>query len=212
MVEKWCCRGPGKVQVPKKPSKLIGLIKSITKKKVTTREVKAERILNAQRINHAKVLIETGTYYGDMVLKQKNNFERIYTIELSKELFNGNKERLKGIKNVKQFLGDSPTELKKILNKVNESCVFWLDAHYSGVGTARLNKNTPIEEELDVIIAHIQKTNLNHIILIDDAYDFVGANEYPDLKELVVFLKRRLSDFNVIVKYDIIEIKKEMKK
>ena len=37
--------------------------------------------------HHLEVLIETGTFRGDMVWAQKDYFKRIYSIELSKDLY-----------------------------------------------------------------------------------------------------------------------------
>ncbi len=51
------------------------------------------------RTGHS-VLIETGTYLGDMVEAQKNNFKKNISIELSNELFKKAKHRFRRDKNV----------------------------------------------------------------------------------------------------------------
>ena len=47
-----------------------------------------------------KILIETGTYYGDMVEAMKNQFDRIYSIELSNKLFEEARKRFKSCRHI----------------------------------------------------------------------------------------------------------------
>ena len=51
-----------------------------------------------------RILVETGTYYGDMVEAMKSFFDRIYSIELSAELY----ERA-----TKRFYGNKKIEMEK---------------------------------------------------------------------------------------------------
>lgn len=48
--------------------------------------VKQELITEYKNKHHISVLIESGTYLGDMVWAQQDNFDKIYTIELSLSL------------------------------------------------------------------------------------------------------------------------------
>ena len=50
---------------------------------------------------HAEILVETGTYLGDMVEAQRNRFKKIYSIELSERLFKKAKKRFKAFPNIK---------------------------------------------------------------------------------------------------------------
>lgn len=79
-----------------------------------------------------KILVETGTYYGDMVVAMKADFDRIYSIELGQELYDGAIKRFKGVKNIEIIHGDSGSELIKIIEKIHQPALFWLDGHYSG--------------------------------------------------------------------------------
>ena len=47
-----------------------------------------------------KILVETGTYLGDMVEAQKKRFRKIYSIELGIDLFDKATKRFKNDKNV----------------------------------------------------------------------------------------------------------------
>lgn len=49
--------------------------------------VKQEAIRYYQKKSGYNVLVETGTYKGDMILAQKEHFRKIYSIELSAALF-----------------------------------------------------------------------------------------------------------------------------
>ena len=132
----------------------------------------------AEKGKHFDVLIETGTYNGDMVQAQLDNFKEIHSIELSDELYRRAIMKFDGIGHVHLYHGDSTHLLKTIIP--DEPCLFWLDAHWSGGNTAKGPKETPIVEELEVIMT----SGLPHGILIDDARCFGSYNDFPTLKEL----------------------------
>ena len=47
-----------------------------------------------------RVLVETGTFYGDTIAAMARNFDHIYSIELSQQLHEIAKARFSGIRNV----------------------------------------------------------------------------------------------------------------
>lgn len=146
-------------------------------------------------------LIETGTYMGDMVEAQKNNFKKIISIELGEDLYNDAKNRFKENKNILIVKGDSGNVLPSILSDLNEPAIFWLDGHYSAGITAKGEKDCPIFEELDAIF---QSKKLNHILLIDDARCFNGEVDYPTLEQLIEYVKGKNQNYQVEIKNDII--------
>src|SRR3990167_3220711 len=83
-----------------------------------------------------------------------------------------------------------PGKVKKVLREGlgRLQILFWLDAHYSGTGTARGRKDTPIARELKAILTHRVR---NHIIIIDDARLFNGQNSYPKLTWLRKLIKEK---------------------
>ena len=97
------------------------------------------------------VLVETGTFMGDMVEAQKKIFQKIFSIELEIDLANKAIKRFHNDKNVTIVQGDSGKVLPKILSDMNEPAIFWLDGHYSAGITAKGEKECPIFEELDAI-------------------------------------------------------------
>ena len=65
------------------------------------------------------ILIETGTYLGEMALASKRTFKKIYTIELDKELYRKAKNNCSKYDHIKLYQGDSAQVLPEILLKVN---------------------------------------------------------------------------------------------
>jgi len=150
-----------------------------------------------------KVLVETGTFYGDMVETMRPFFNQIFSIELSDSLYEMAKQRFIGVKNIEIIHGDSSKELKGILNRLDQPALFWLDGHYSAGDTAQGLKDTPIYEELTQIF---EAENHQHVIIIDDARCFGQDPAYPNIEELIEFVKSYRQEVDVIVKDDSIRI------
>ncbi|MFL5538543.1 MAG: hypothetical protein ACJ8J0_06095 [Longimicrobiaceae bacterium] len=138
--------------------------------------VKVSAIRHYARRHGTRVLVETGTNLGLMVVSQRNHFERIWSIELDPALHAAARERLKRFRHVTLLRGDSGVELAKVLAELDRPALFWLDAHWSGGVTARGAVDTPISQELAMVLAHPVR---GHVVLIDDAHEFVGENGYP---------------------------------
>ena len=132
----------------------------------------------------------------------------MYSIELSPELYERAEKKFSGHKHIALLKGDSSIILPEILNHIYESCLFWLDAHYSEGITARGKKETPILEELKHIFHHSVK---NHVILIDDARCFNGKNDYPSIKEVKELIANQYPDYVINIKDDIIRVHKNIK-
>jgi hypothetical protein len=149
------------------------------------------------------ILIETGTYLGDMVGSTQKFFNEIYSIELSNSLYERAKKRFSKLPHIHIVHGDSGKVLPNLLSSIQQHCLFWLDAHYSGGITAKGNCETSIIKELQCILNH---PILDHVILIDDARFFIGQNGYPSLDELRELISKKRRDWIVQVKWDIIRI------
>lgn len=128
--------------------------------------------------------VETGTLYGNTIWNQLKSFERLYSIELSEELYKKAVKRFEKANKVDILQGDSSVVLKEIVPLLGEPSLFWLDGHYSGTGTAKGEKDCPIIEELN----HILDSNLDHVLLIDDARCFTNEGKYKDYPT-IAFLK-----------------------
>lgn len=127
-----------------------------------------------------RVLVETGTNFGQTVSSAIGTFNTIYSIELDDALWQHASRRFAHRADVRLRRGDSARELSGILAELGEPALFWLDAHYSGDGTARGDRDSPIMQELASIAAHRIHA---HAILIDDARLFVGRDGYPTIEQ-----------------------------
>ena len=128
-----------------------------------------------------RVLVETGTYMGDMVAAMLDQFDRIYSIELSEELHQRARARFADEPRVTILQGDSAHVLPELLKGLDERCLFWLDGHYSSGVTALGEKETPVEQELRAILTH---PVTGHVVLIDDARQFVGTGDWPAISTI----------------------------
>jgi hypothetical protein len=137
-------------------------------------------IQDIARRSGMRVMVETGTNFGHTVAASLSSFEIIHTVELFDPLYENAQRRFARFPKVKLHHGDSAHELPLILAELREPALFWLDAHYSGDGTARAAIDTPIVQELQTISNHAVK---NHVILIDDARLFDGTNGYPTMDD-----------------------------
>jgi hypothetical protein len=126
----------------------------------------------AKRYNRRlpKVFIETGTFKGKTISQVADIFPIIHTFELNEKWHREAVRKFKEQKHINCHYGDSAEGLKKVLPKINEPVVFWLDAHYFGPETAFGIDEVPLLRELEVIAARRQRD----IIIIDDA-ELLGA-------------------------------------
>ena len=136
-----------------------------------------------------RVMVETGTYLGDMIDAVKGGFDRVYSIELGDELYERARRRFGNDPRVTILHGDSGEKILEILPTLTQPTLFWLDAHYTaGLGVSgRAALDTPVLAELSHIFTH--PLALQHVILIDDAHEFTGNNDYPPLHEVEALVK-----------------------
>jgi hypothetical protein len=158
--------------------------------------------------DHAKryritTLVETGTYLGDMVSACRGVFERIISIELDPDLHARAKQRFARNPSIELLLGDSGTILRDVLERQTSPCVFWLDAHYSAGLTAKGRVDSPILEELRLILKH---PVAGHVILIDDARAFGSDDAYPSLQALAQWVASLRPDLVFEVRDDIVRL------
>ena len=147
---------------------------------------------------------------GDTVEFFKNDFKEIYSIELAEDLATKAQNRFANDKHITIIHGDSGKVLKSLVATIHEPVLFWLDGHYSSeffvgdeyIKTAKGEKDTPVEEELRVIL----NSGVDHIILIDDARLFVGMNDYPTISNMKQLVKKCSDHYVVSVSNDIIYI------
>ena len=157
------------------------------------------------------VMLETGTYKGDMLVQEYDQFEYLASVEISTQLFKEAKERLVSFDKIHLYNGNSAEKLPQMItdaqNSVeNAKLIFWLDGHYSGGITGKAELDTPIVEEL----LSIKKSDVNSgVILIDDARCFTHKGDYadyPTIKSLRRIVHEQWENAAIQVKNDIIRI------
>jgi hypothetical protein len=149
-----------------------------------------------------RVLVETGTYYGDMVAAMLPHFDLIYSVELSDDLYKRAQRRFRRQERVRLIHGDSAVALALIVDELQQPALFWLDGHYSGGETAKGAFETPILAELEQVLAADQQ----HVIVIDDARLFGTDPAYPTIEELRTYVHERRENLDVTVDLDSIRV------
>lgn len=149
-----------------------------------------------------RVFVETGTYEGDMVASQLRTFATIHTIELDPILCGQARRRFVQQQHVHVHCGDSGELLPKLVSELGEPALFWLDAHYSGGITTRGELDTPIIKELRALL----ECPVEHVVLIDDAREFVGRGDYPPFEVVQSLVHELKPDYVCEIKNDIIKI------
>ena len=162
--------------------------------------VKVKTVLDAARDHGIDVLIETGTFEGEMVRKCRKAFRRIFTIELDPALAARARRRFAKDAGVTVLQGDSAERLPEVLRQLDGPAVLWLDGHYSGGITALGSKETPLLEELGALARHGRR---DHVILIDDAR-MLGSGDYPTLERLREALRAIHPEYRIEVRDDIV--------
>jgi hypothetical protein len=165
--------------------------------------IKQRTLLAYSKMYKLRVLVESGTYHGDMVEAMKHFFDRIYSIELDKDLYCKAKKRFRRASHIEIIHGDSGSVLKDVLGRVDQPGLFWLDSHYSGGETARAEKDTPIYEELNHILRNRDKP---HVIVIDDAHMFGTDPAYRTIEELKQYIYSIRSNVEIFIWDDSIRI------
>ncbi|NEU06810.1 hypothetical protein GZH53_00660 [Flavihumibacter sp. R14] len=165
--------------------------------------IKQEAINNIKKVTNYNLFIETGTYLGEMVESQLENFRTIYSIELGELLFRNAQAKFEKYPHVEILHGDSGEVLIELCDSLNEPAIYWLDGHYSEGITAKGNKDCPIFEELSAIF---NAKFFEHVILIDDARLFIGKDDYPTLTELTTYISENRPSSEILIQDDIIKV------
>jgi hypothetical protein len=149
-----------------------------------------------------RILIETGTYYGEMVAAMKSRFDRIDSIEMDSGLASRATKEFSGSPHIHIHHGDSKAVVPELLASFTEPALFWLDAGYYGWSGLQGDQQR-LGVELDAILRHpIQ----SHVILMDDARGLNGQNGSPTVAELTQRIESQFPGRKVEVAYDILRI------
>lgn len=145
-----------------------------------------DKIYKKYNLKKTNIYIETGCYLGRGITKPVgckcsgafcicnpknpnsmgvlNNYKTIYSIELVKKYYELNRKQFENYPHINIINGDSSLKLEELLLTINEPITVFLDAHWSGGDTGRLEEDSPLLKELDIL----KKREYDDIIIIDD--------------------------------------------
>lgn len=162
---------------------------------------KCGMLARLQKLYNCKYFVETGTYAGKTPAKLSKYFTHIWTIELDEKLFSIAKEKLTRYSNITCLHGNSQSILPNVVEKLDDNCLFWLDAHYSGSNTAIGEIAAPVIPELEAIA--LSKNN-THIIAIDDVSDFSTVENNVSLSNILQKIESINPNYKFYFDYDIL--------
>jgi hypothetical protein len=148
-----------------------------------------------------KTLVETGTYYGEMVAAMKSHFDRIYSIEYVPALAERATRKFARDEHIRIFCGDSRVVMPEVLALLKQPALFWLDAGYYGWVGMRTDDQR-LSVELEMILSHPYP----HTILLDDARGLTGQDGIPSVGDVKAYVESKFPQRTVEVKYDILRI------
>ncbi len=148
-----------------------------------------------------KTLVETGTYYGEMVAAMKSRFVRIYSMEFVPALAERAVRKFARDQHVRIFCGDSRVLMPEVLALLTSPALFWLDAGYYGWVGIRTNEQR-LSAELEMILSHPYP----HMILLDDARGLTGRDGIPSVGDVKDYVESKFPQRSVEVKFDIMRI------
>lgn len=148
-----------------------------------------------------KTLVETGTYYGEMVAAMRGHFDRIYSIEFVPELAERATRKFGSYPHIRIFCGDSRVVMPEVLALLPDPALFWLDAGYYG-WVGKQGDQQRLSAELEMILSHPYR----HVILLDDARGLTGRDGIPTVADVKSYVESKFPMRNVEVKYDIMRI------
>ena len=151
--------------------------------------------------------IETGTFSGDTAVWAGGRFEKVMTIEFSKEIYEQTKAKYSDRKNIEFLFGDSRELLKSVLDKLKAPSVIWLDGHWSGVSTYGKGDECPLLKEIEIINSSVH----DNFIFIDDARYFLypppkphDSLMWPTVKDVMVALDSSKKKLYTVIFEDVI--------
>jgi hypothetical protein len=164
--------------------------------------VKQALVLELAEKYHLDILVETGTYLGELVEATRGTFARIYTIEIDSKLHRLAMRRFRTAENVTVILGDSSVALAAVVKQIERPALFWLDAHDSRGITGHGSLESSLKAELAHLFSSWRDGN---VILLDDVRDFARPG-YPDLAATRKLIESTLPGYTFSVKDDIARI------
>ena len=149
-----------------------------------------------------RMLVETGTYYGEMIAAVHGRFAQIHSVEFDPALAARAQQKFARSRHVQVAQGDSQAFIERLLPTLQSPALFWLDAGYYGWAGV-VGERDRLVNELRAILCDREK---QHVILMDDAHGLSGQNGAPTLEQLKATLAEELRRRDVQVRHNILRI------
>jgi hypothetical protein len=149
-----------------------------------------------------RVLVEAGTYYGEMVAAMRNHFDEIYSVEYDHALAARAQKKFSRSPHIHIVEGDSQQKIPEIVRSLRAPALFWLDAGYYGWAGLQGDRQR-LTTELEAIL---RESRYRHVILMDDARGLNGQNGAPSVPQLQQRIESAFPGHNIKVKHDILRI------
>lgn len=159
--------------------------------------------------------IETGTFMGEATSWLAERFHKVITIDISKEFQKQAKERCNKFTNIEYLSGDSRNMLPVVMNRISNSCLFWLDAHNTIQVYGPGPDDCPLLEELTCIFA----SPFDHFIIVDDLNAFLPTEKkihhpkkpldvdiWPPIKQITELSNKFNYECYGVILYDVMAI------
>jgi hypothetical protein len=144
---------------------------------------KRRQLLGLFRERDHRVLVESGTYRGGTVAFFLPHAERIISVEIDPALHQQALLRFRDAPNVDLRLGDALDVVPAAVAEQRQSCLVWLDGHFSGGVTGRGQVSEPAIE----VLRRLGDLGMppGTTIVVDDLRMFGRGADVPPLDELV---------------------------
>lgn len=163
---------------------------------------KRARLASVAKHFEPTAFVETGSYHGETAAFMASFVPKVISIEIDPKNSEIAACRCAGSSKVRILQGSSETVLPEIVKSLNGRVMFWLDAHYQ-TGMIRGKRRCPLFDELSIIFA---ATNIDPIIVVDDARKFIWVNGWPSLRSIKAFVQNKRNDLSFRVSNDMIFI------
>lgn len=164
--------------------------------------LKQKTVLATARAYQLDALVETGTYYGEMVAAMRKRFRSISTIEADAGFYALAQSMFGKYPHIRLLYGDSAMWIPKLLKDIHTPCLFWLDGGYF-IWDAKEGSNNRLMSEIDSILSHPVK---QHVVLLDDARGLNGTHGTPRIEDFIGAIHAKYPERTIEVKHDIIRI------
>ena len=115
-----------------------------------------------------RLAVETGVLFGQTTALLAQHFDHVYAVELSGDMITEARRRYPHLKNIHYWQGDSADVIPKLVTAIDETCLWYLDAHWFNRSGVVGKGKFPLFAELDAIRERQQPD----IIVVDDVISF----------------------------------------